>query len=393
MTDERPRPAGRGRILVIDDAPEVTRVLRARLERDGYAVTVAEDGPAGLTAAAASPPDLILLDVMMPGIDGYEVCRQLRAQPATRLTPVVMLTAVADHAAVVRALDIGADDFIAKPFHTDELAARVRAHLRMRRLQALPMELAGSDAPELAELREAIASGQLLMYYQPKRAARDRRLVGVEALVRWQHPRRGLLLPGRFVPLAERTELARPLSECVLQYALAQCRAWSQSGADVPVAVNLCVQDAQDPDLPAQVMDLLARFGIPPAMLTLELTEGAVMTNPQRAIGVLTELRLHGIHVSLDDFGTGYSSLSYLLRLPVDELKIDQSFVAGLTTDGGSQAIVQSTIALAHQLDLRVVAEGVEDEPTWRLLAEVGCDVVQGFHVGLPRPAQELDRR
>jgi len=389
-----PRPPSvQGAILVIDDTPEVAALVRAHLELAGYDVRVASCGADGLAAAAAEPPDLILLDVMMPGMNGYEVCQRLREAETTRYVPIIVLSAVPGRAAMVRALDIGADDFLAKPFHGDELLARVRAHVRKKRLhdaQANGSILIGED-PETRELREAIADRQLVLHYQPKRNAQDRQLIGVESLVRWRHPTRGLLPPGEFLPLAERTGLIRPLGEAVLENALRQCHTWQQAGHSVPVAVNMSASDLQDLRTPALTLELLMRCRVPPQDLTIELTESAMVADPVRAIEILTRLRDQGVRISIDDFGTGYSSLSYLRRLPVDELKIDRSFVAEVTTDIATQTIVRGTIALAHDLGLHVVAEGVESQETWDCLTELGCDIVQGFFLGRPVPADALE--
>src|SRR5579871_6776586 len=341
-------------ILVVDDTPTNLKVVDATLSPRGYIVVTADSGTEALAKAAAVQPDLILLDIMMPGMNGYEVCQQLREAEATRLVPIVMLSAVPGRAAAIRALDVGADDFIAKPFDREELLARVRAHLRMRRLR--DARVAPVEEPEdVTVLRAAIAAGQLILYYQPKLEARTNRLMGVETLVRWQHPTRGLVPPGWFIPLAERSGLIRAVSESVLGIALRQCRAWADDGHMVPVAVNLSALDVQHLGLPALIFELLMSCEVAPTQLTVELTESAMMADPLRAIEVLTRLHDEGIQISLDDFGTGYSSLSYLRQLPVDELKIDHSFTAALITDPGSQTIVRSTIALAHDLGLRVV--------------------------------------
>ena len=236
----------------------------------------------------------------------------------------------------------------------------------------------------LGELPGAIERGELVLHFQPKVELPSGRPVGAEALVRWDHPRRGLLPPSEFVPLAEHTGLIRPLTLWVLEEALAQCRRWRDEGLDLQVAVNLSAASFADESLPNDVARLIARSGLPPSALALEITESLVMTDPARAAEVLRVLQSMRVALSIDDYGTGQASLAYLGRLPVRELKIDRTFVAGLATDATSAAIVRSTIELSHDLGLRVVAEGVEDELVYRRLASWGCDLAQGFHMARP---------
>ncbi|MDE3078211.1 MAG: EAL domain-containing protein, partial [Chloroflexota bacterium] len=211
------------------------------------------------------------------------------------------------------------------------------------------------------ELRRAIDSQELVPYYQPKMSLRDGGLVGVEALVRWRHPARGLVLPDEFIPLAEQTGLIKPLTMRVVSAVLKQHRLWQAAGIELTVAINLSMRNLHDPQLPEIVASLLEDFGIPASALQLEITETVLMTNPARALDVVTRLSGMGIHLSIDDFGTGYSSLAYLKRLPVKEIKIDKSFVHDMATDENDATIVRSTIDLGHNLGLQVVAEGVEN--------------------------------
>jgi diguanylate cyclase (GGDEF)-like protein len=243
----------------------------------------------------------------------------------------------------------------------------------------------------LAELRRAIEHDELVLHYQPKVSLSTGGLTGVEALVRWQHPTRGLLGPDEFVPLAERTGAVADLTGWVLDRALAQHRAWSDDGLDVPIAVNLAAANIVDVTLPAAVAALLERHGVPGDRLACEISEHTVMADPLRAADVLAGLRALGVWLSLDDFGTGHSSLAYLKRLPLDEVKIDRSFVAGMTEDENDAVIVRSTIDLARNLGLEVVAEGVETATIMQLLADLCCDTAQGYHVSRPLPASELD--
>ena len=237
----------------------------------------------------------------------------------------------------------------------------------------------------LAELRSAIEHDELVLHYQPKVSLQTGELVGVEALVRWQHPTRGLLGPDAFIPLAERTGAVADLTRWVVDHALADCRA-----LDLPVAVNLAAANIVDVTLPAAIGAALERHGVPAERLVCEISEHTVMADPVRATAVLGGLRELGVGLSLDDFGTGHSSLSYLKRLPLDEVKIDRSFVAGMADDENDAVIVRSTIDLARNLGLRVVAEGVETAEIMDELARLSCDTAQGFHISRPLPAERL---
>lgn len=242
----------------------------------------------------------------------------------------------------------------------------------------------------VSELRRALAGSELVLHYQPKVTIADRRLAGVEALVRWEHPRLGLLGPDRFVPLVEREGLMRGLTLRVLELALAQQRRWRDAGEVVPVAVNLSPSSLIDTRLPSDIASLLARYRTPPEQLELEITEETVMRDPKRALDVIARIGELGVEFSLDDFGVGYSSLAQLRRLPVRTLKIDRSFIMNMGEGEQDVNIVRSTVQLAHSLHLRVVAEGVESAADVVELASCGCDIAQGFHFSRPLPAEAL---
>jgi diguanylate cyclase (GGDEF)-like protein/PAS domain S-box-containing protein len=249
----------------------------------------------------------------------------------------------------------------------------------------------------LSELRRAIEAEQLVLYYQPKLDLRTGTVVGAEALLRWRHPKRGMVPPGEFIPVAEQAGVIKPLTWWVLTEAVRQCRAWEQDNLGLDVAVNLSARSLHDPQLLAGIADLLSDQGVSPRRLELEVTESAVMTDPTRAAETLRQLGAFGVGVSIDDFGTGYSSLNYLRELPVNEIKIDKSFVIGMRGNGSpensarsvsSRAIVRSTSDLGHNLGLRVVAEGVEDEAALGLLRSYGCDLAQGYYIARPMAAE-----
>ncbi len=244
----------------------------------------------------------------------------------------------------------------------------------------------------IGALRKAITSNELILYYQPKADTRTGFVQGVEALLRWQHPIYGFLSPDLFIPLAEQTGLITPLSAWVLETALKQCREWLRSGLELSISVNLSMWNLRDVALPDTIATLLQTYCIPAPLLCIELTESAVMADTERTLDVLSRLSALGVQISIDDFGTGYSSLFYLKRLPVNELKIDRSFVQHMSDVEADAAIVRSTVELAHSLGLHVVAEGVEDQTTWQLLRTLGCDTVQGYYMSRPLPSHDFER-
>jgi diguanylate cyclase (GGDEF)-like protein len=268
--------------------------------------------------------------------------------------------------------------YLSKETHHPELYDREHDHYSPDRLALV------------GELRRAIDEQELVVYYQPRVELSTGAARSVEALVRWEHPERGLLGPGAFLPLAQHTGVVRLITRYVLEAALRQCRDWRDLGLDVNVGVNLFSRDLLDRGLPDEVGRLLAANGLEPRRLELEITEDTILADPARTAVILEQLGARGIALAIDDFGTGYSSLNYLKRLPVDVLKIDRSFVSRMEVDEDDAIIVRSTIELGHNLGLIVVAEGVENQETLVRLAELGCDTAQGYHLSRPVPADEL---
>jgi len=242
----------------------------------------------------------------------------------------------------------------------------------------------------LGDLRQAVDFGQLQLYMQPKVSLRTGRVVGAEALLRWQHPQRGSVSPMRFIPFAEQTGFVRVLTSWMIERSAITWRALRAQGLQMKLSVNLSTRDLMDQDLPDKVARLLGTHAVEPGGLILEITESAIMDDPQRALHTLERLHEMGLKLSIDDFGTGYSSLAYLKRLPVDELKIDKSFVMNMESDIHDAKIVRSTVDLAHNLGLTVVAEGMESAKSWKLLAGLRCDEAQGFFIAKPMPAEQF---
>jgi diguanylate cyclase (GGDEF)-like protein len=287
----------------------------------------------------------------------------------------------ADVEALIRHADIAM--YIAKELRTGaELYTPDRDHHSPERLQLV------------AELRRAIAAGEIVCYYQPQASFAGGELRGVEALVRWPHPVRGLLGPDAFIPLAERTGLIRALTRHVLREAITQCRTWHEQGIELAVSVNVTGRDLLDLNLPDEVDEILTEARLAPRFLELEITENTILADPIRARSILSRLSDLGVRLAIDDFGSGNSSLGYLKRLPVDVLKIDKAFVLNMETDEDDAIIVRSTINLGHSLGLAVVAEGVETRAAWEQLASFGCDIGQGHYLSRPVPADSvpLDR-
>ena len=274
--------------------------------------------------------------------------------------------------------------------------AEVAMYAAKRRTQGPLMYHAAIDAASsqtlslLTELRQAVDQGELRLYLQPKLMLDTGRVGGAEALVRWAHPQRGLVPPMEFIPFAEQTGFIRTLTMWVFEEAARQWLALQAQGIQLVLSVNLSTRDLLDPELPQKFDALLLKHRVPAEAFCLEITESAIMDDPQRALGTLNRLSHLGFKLSIDDFGTGYSSLAYLKRLPVDELKIDKSFVMSMVEDLDDAKIVRSTIDLAHNLGLTVVAEGVENAKVWDMLRELNCDEAQGFHMGRPMPATEI---
>jgi diguanylate cyclase (GGDEF)-like protein len=319
-------------------------------------------------------------------------------QIARRIDPAFGLPfEIAGLALRIRA-SVGIADGRGQPLSADELLRR--ADVAMYQAKATQENVAVYATAEdprsnerlrlVSELERALDGDELVVHYQPQAHLGDGAISGVEALVRWQHPQRGLLSPAAFIPATERSGLIRRLTLEVLGRALRQQAAWRAEGLDLPVAVNLSIANLLDDDLPEDVDALLREHGTRPEQLRLEITESYLVTDATRVHRNLMQICRRGIHLALDDFGTGYSSLTHLRQLPIEELKIDRSFIRGLGRDSQDAAIVRAMVDLAHSLELSVVAEGVETRAVWNQLRDLGCDRAQGYHLASPLPAARL---
>jgi EAL domain-containing protein (putative c-di-GMP-specific phosphodiesterase class I) len=243
----------------------------------------------------------------------------------------------------------------------------------------------------MGELRGGIARGELQLHYQPKIGLQHNKLIGAEALVRWIHPRHGFLPPDRFIPLAEESGAIHRLTNWALSTGINQARRWREQGLGLKIAVNLSVRDVMNRSLPDHIHGLLTEAGVSGDALILEITETAIMSDPEAAMGVLRGLAAQGISLSVDDFGTGHSSFAYLRKLPLAELKVDKSFVLNLSQNTTDQTIVRAIVDLGHGLDLKITAEGVEDQSAYQILSDIGCDVGQGYFMSRPLTLEKFE--
>jgi EAL domain-containing protein (putative c-di-GMP-specific phosphodiesterase class I) len=340
-------------------------------------------GPDDVVARLGADDFAVLL-ADVDGVDSAVVHAEVLRRALCEPVPVAGVDVVLGARAGISVQGVDAADGTAMLRHADVATeAAKQLHVGVRAYDAAQDQHSAERLGLIADLSRGLELGELVLHYQPKRDL-DGSLVGVEALVRWQHPVRGLVAPMEFLPVAERTGLVHPLTEQVLDLALAQARVWADAGHPVPVAVNISTRSLLQPGFAEQVLTALGTHGVPPALLGLEITETTIMEDPQTALAVLTRLAEAGIRLSIDDFGTGYSSLSYLSKYPIDIVKIDRSFVAGLDQTKRNSTIVHATIELAHALGLTVVAEGVETEAELTALRNAHCDAAQGFLLGRP---------
>ncbi|TVT91131.1 EAL domain-containing response regulator [Pseudomonas sp. RGB] len=401
-------------LLIVDDEPHVRKLLETLLQHEGYQTLSAGSGEEALQLVAQQPPDLILLDIMMPGMDGYEVASHLKGDEATASIPIIMLSALSEPSARVTGLQTGAEEFISKPVERVELWLRVRNLLRLKargdhlkvhnlmleqQLQQQTGEPAGMSVHDLARqdlenaLRLAVETNAFSVHYQPKVELAGGQICALEALLRWERPGYGAVSPAVFVPILESLGLIVPVGRWVIDTVCQQIAVWQRGliGA-VEVSVNVSGHQLIEGDLIADIERTLRQHGVAPHWLEVELTEGSLMENTQHTIASLQRLRTMGVKISIDDFGTGYSSLAYLRRFPIDTLKIDIAFIREVTTNPQDAAITRTIIELAHSLSLQVVAEGVETQDQLAFLKAAGCDQIQGYLFSRPLPAATLER-
>ena len=371
------------RLLAIDDEKGILAILRDAGTRAGYDVETTTDAEYFLSKTRDWMPTLILMDLQMPSVDGVELLRRMASERVA--APIVLMSGVDDK--LLRAVgDLGA-----------ELGLSMRGVLtKPIRLETFKVTLEENAAPSPAqmieELRAAIADGQLVLHYQPIMRLPSRSLVAVEALVRWNHPVRGLVPPDLFVPFAETHGLIDALTDFVLGEAISQAARWAADSYPLSISINLSSLNLGDASFPDRVEALCRERHVAPERIWLELTETATTRDSMGLKTILSRLRLKGFRLAIDDFGIGYSSLMQLRSLPFSELKIDKSFVNDMLHSEDAAIIVDAILALAGAFRMDVVAEGIESEPQLAALVRRGCGMAQGYLLARPQHAEEVPR-
>jgi EAL domain-containing protein (putative c-di-GMP-specific phosphodiesterase class I)/CheY-like chemotaxis protein len=381
------------KILVLDDDSFTLKLIARMLENSGYtAVSTCDNGRAALELvdSPSDRPDLILLDLNMPEMDGVEFVRYLVEH---RYSGSLILFSGEDEQMLlsaeklVRVHKIPVLGHMRKPLMPEGLSAMIETWTPSHQVHT-----PGANLMRSAEdLRAAIANGELVNYYQPRVSPATGRVVGVETLVRWNHPRDGMVLPSRFIGVAESRGLIKELTRMVLTGALAQAKLWQEAGLSLQLSVNVSIDSLASLDFVDFVTRLVNEAGLSPQNVVLEVAESWIPMNDLRApLETLTRLRLKRFRLSIDEFGTGYTSLAQLRGIPFDELKIDRSFVHHASIDKKVRAKYDACLSMAKQLDMDVVAVGVEEIGDWDMLRSTGCDLAQGSFIAKPMPAADL---
>ena len=370
------------RMLVIDDEEDICDLIAEIGERHGLEVKTLSNTEQVTDLLVDFKPDLIMLDLMMPGTDGVEMLRLL-AEHVKQAK--LCLISGSDTRVLNSARRLGSA-------HGLDVVAALEKPLNIPTLNSLFAQItAGSQGTSGINLGHAIASGQFTLHFQPVIDMRTHQVKGAEALARWTHPSRGMLMPDEFLEQVVDDGLMQSLTDFVLETSIAQASRWQKAGEKLTLSMNVTASTLLDLTLPDKISALCSTHGVPTEQLILEVTETEAMRDVTRTMDVLLRMRIRNIGVSIDDFGTGHSSLRELQRMPFSEMKIDRSFVTDMGTNKDCAVIVQSIIDLAHNLNIKVIAEGVEDITVWRMLLEKGCDYAQGFYSGRPMSGTEFD--
>lgn len=371
------------RVLVIDDEEDICEIIAEMAERRGLEVRTLSNTSHTAEMLASFPPDFVMMDLMMPGIDGVELLRML-AEHAKNAK--LCLMSGSDARVLNSARRLGSA-------HGLDVIAALEKPIDMQALNKLFEQVAGGsgEAAKEIDLAHAIASGQFTLHYQPVVEMASRRVKGVEALARWAHPQRGTVYPDAFLEQVVNDGLMQALTDVVVQTAITQAARWHNAGEDLTISMNVTASTLLDLSLPDRIAELCRQHSLPPDRLILEVTETEAMKDVTRTMDVLLRMRLRNIGVSIDDFGTGHSSLRELQRMPFSEMKIDRSFVTDMVTNQDCAVIVKSIIDLGHNLGLKVIAEGVETAVVWQALQSKGCDFAQGYLLAKALPAVEFD--
>ncbi|WP_421183149.1 EAL domain-containing response regulator [Aeromonas enteropelogenes] len=377
-------------IMVVEDHAFQRKTLLHQIRSLGYQQLLeAQDGLSALTLCQHHQVDILICDLRMPGMDGMALLRRLSLGGFKG--GIILSSALEDDvvAAVLRmsaAYGLQVLGRLEKPSSPQQIRQLIDTWSPGQE----PQHSEEGYGIDVVELQLALERDQILPWYQPKVSFVTGEWVGMEALARWQHPEYGMISPARFIPLAENNGLIDQLTEVIISKSLRDGHLWEETGLSLNLSMNLSTTSLIEGDLCHSLINQCQRWSINPELITLEVTESSFVQDLGKSLEVLTRLRMHGFGLSIDDFGTGYSSMQQLALLPFTELKLDRSFVDRCYADPSRLAIIESSIELARKLGLKSVAEGVEDEQTWRQLAALGCDVCQGFFSARPMPRHEL---
>jgi len=376
-------------LYILDDDKQYSELLADVASTAGW-LAIPEQSPLEFLKNDLSKIDILVLDLNMPEMDGIEVIRELAERKAQlNLILVSGFDARVLHSAqqLAEAHNLIVLASLTKPAPISEFISILNS---VEESNDASTNIIKKEAVSVEELKLAIEQNQLILYYQPQLDMKTCELKGVEALVRWQHPDKGLIFPDQFISLAENNDLIGPLTEKVIEIAVIQSEQWQEAGFDTIISINISAENITTLMLPEHLKKLTDEHKVIAGKITLELTESAVMGELTASLDVLNRLRMKGFLLSIDDFGTGYSSLSYLYQAPFTELKIDQKFVMNMQTDAESLVIVKICIMLGQMLGMTLVAEGVETKEIWDSLNELGCDVAQGYYMARPMPPAAL---
>ena len=379
------------KIFIVDDDEQIADLLGVIVDMAGFERQIFTTSREFVKQTTCDT-DIILLDLNMPDMDGIEVIREL----AKKSCPASILFISGQDAGVLhsaeklaKAHDLHVIGSVAKPVQIGLLQKILKDSSAPKETpdnKKVTAELVSTD-----ELCQALENKQLVLHYQPQINIQTGQLIGVEALVRWQHPERGLIFPDQFISVAEENGLIVPLTGEVIRLAVEQAIRWKSADFNVQMSLNISAENVTSLTLPEQLSAMLEAQDMDTSMITLEVTESSLMGELVTSLDILTRLRMKGFALSIDDFGTGYSSLSQLHRIPFTELKVDQSFVMQMDNDDEARGIVKTCIMLGHELNMKVVAEGIENAEIYSQLKTLGCDIAQGYYIARPMPADKFD--
>ncbi len=379
------------KVLLIEDEISVRENLSDLLEAEGFETITAANGKVGIDLAISQVPDIILCDLMMPEIDGYGVLARLRQEILTATIPFIFLTAKSTRRDVRKGMDLGADDYLTKPFTRAELLGAINSRLDKQIKMKNYLSNNYSDiidfSPEMllikSSLRRAIEAGQrheFQTYYQPIVDIISGKIIAAESLVRWISPELGMVSPAELIPLAESTGLIISIGEWILENVCKQAKIWDEANlSSLLFSINVSSFQFTQVDFYQKISRILAEFEIPANYLELEITENTIMSDFHTAVYTMQKLQSLGVKITIDDFGTGNSSLVYLKDFPIDTLKIDRYFIHNIANEPEKSAITKGLIQIAHNLDIKVIAKGVETEAELNFLRQNNCDAIQGF--------------